>query len=830
MSLGDEDTAHQRQQLQAELEQCRAKTCLVDDLEKENQRLREELAKALRSCSIVADESRARPAENKVGEPRSEHKLAIALSEGAHDKPLVIPREEHDELVVKYKHLNKRFVDMKNAHQTLIAKYRKERENVKVWMQYLEQHNVHLKGSWQKAGISDRPPISSEAELKGQERQDVTAVSLPKELSGSLLMVAEEDTSDTNAVIRSRDISDSEKESRQVISVSRAVNSASGLRRLRSPESTQDEVEDIDRLPADPRHDLQKSETAESESDLPVVVSERALKRKRPTKPDSEAQEILGPQRGTIRDPIKVKSEHGSSSPLALLGLQEITNESLDLDEVGWRVKTPRKRARLQELAMFNQQLSTGELSADDKALREGPQLEYSPLDENSPPALPVNEDDTHEEEVETVEALHTPTVIDTRNLTVSEMIDRPQKTGRSELHCSLLERLTRSRLIIGDRSSAASYDSGKPENTAAQSLASKSAHKTDQDTQYSRAPSEPADAGAPQRHLPQNDNVESRPKKMLEPKSSNMRVLQRSGNRTPGNRGPLQKLPKSGSGKVAAMAEDGDPVTQATPMFRPSSGSGTNKIIGPEQGKSVWKKVEAEQRLGKLLERPTPSKQALRPGQTEPESVSRNRKKDIEGGRSDAPVERETLTPQRLRGRPLHLLELEDFRVNPSYNQGINYAFTETVRNHERRKCLPGCTRPECCGNVFRKSIEIGGLPAVRTSGLRWNSSPPQNEEDALLEEFLGDDRDRIQSLTEEERKELLLQAKTKEFADKHGKHRHAHERRKTPPGFWRTDMPTTQEVEADREEARMMVRTKVEERYREAMRPGGRWIFRDE
>jgi hypothetical protein len=80
------------------------------------------------------------------------------------------------------------------------------------------------------------------------------------------------------------------------------------------------------------------------------------------------------------------------------------------------------------------------------------------------------------------------------------------------------------------------------------------------------------------------------------------------------------------------------------------------------------------------------------------------------------------------------------------------------------------------------------------------------------------------------EEREELVLQAKTKLVADNHGKHRHAYERRVTPPGFWRTDMPSTQEIERDREAARGLERKGVEERWRESMREGGRWLFRDE
>ncbi|KAI9787359.1 MAG: hypothetical protein M1816_007645 [Peltula sp. TS41687] len=817
--LGDDDTAQQRLLLQAELEQCRAKASLVDGLEQESQRLRDELARVSTSRSIAAEDSKAQLTD---AQEKDEHRSGVPSTGEVDDKPVTVPRKKYDELMVKYKHVNKRLVDMKNAHQILIAKSRKERENMKVWMQYLEQQDVQLKESW-TAGINDRPPISSDAGLKEQERQDVTTMSRQAEPSHSLVMDV---ISDKDVDTRPRDIPVSEKESHEAIGVSRDVNITAGLTKiLRSQESTQDDVEDTGRLSEHPRQNFDKSETAESESDLPVVVSERALKRKRPTKPDSDVPDNHSGQQGTVKDPIKVKSEHGSSSPIGLSAVQELAGESLDLDEVGWTVKTPRKRARLQELAMFNQRLTAHEASTIDQALQELPPLESSPLDENSPPDIVVDED---EEESRSPGGLPT---LKGGGTPVPDTIHRLQKAGTSDLHCNLLEMLARSRSTPGGLSTTASHDTNKHESTAAQPRTSNLAHRVDQDSQYTRASSEPADAGVPQRRLPQNGKVEPKPKKMLEPKSNNLRVLQRSGNRTSGNNGPLHKLLRSVSAKVADVAEDGVSITQVTPTSRPSSSRlGVNTTITPEQGKSGRSKVEIQQRLGQLLERSTPSKQALRPGQTEPESISRNRKKGVEGDRANAAGESGASGPQRLRGRAFHLLELEDFRVNPNFNQGSNYAFTETVRNHERRRCLSGCTRPECCGNIFRKTIEIAGLPATRTSALRWNSSPPENEEDTLLEEFLGDDRDRLRRLTEEERKELVLQARTKQFADKHGRHRQAYERRKTPPGFWRTDMPTTQEIEADREEARKMMRSRVEERYREAMRPGGRWIFRDE
>ena len=82
---------------------------------------------------------------------------------------------------------------------------------------------------------------------------------------------------------------------------------------------------------------------------------------------------------------------------------------------------------------------------------------------------------------------------------------------------------------------------------------------------------------------------------------------------------------------------------------------------------------------------------------------------------------------------------------------------------------------------------------------------------------------------MTEGDKKELLLEAKTKQIAEQYGRHRHAHERPRSPPGFWRTDMPCTQEEEQDRVEARKRVRQMVEERRREAVR-GGMWMFADE
>jgi len=175
------------------------------------------------------------------------------------------------------------------------------------------------------------------------------------------------------------------------------------------------------------------------------------------------------------------------------------------------------------------------------------------------------------------------------------------------------------------------------------------------------------------------------------------------------------------------------------------------------------------------------------------------------------------------LRTQPLQELTLQDFKVNPQYNQGYGYAFREIVRKEAERRCLPGCTKAECCGGQFRVLAEASRDP---------NKTPTASQEEAddkILKEFLGDNSYKLQNMTGAQRLETLMQALTRDLANKLGKHRHAYERRQSPPGYWRTDFPNTQEQRADRAQAEQQEREQLAHRYEEAMRRGA-YIFRDE
>jgi hypothetical protein len=137
---------------------------------------------------------------------------------------------------------------------------------------------------------------------------------------------------------------------------------------------------------------------------------------------------------------------------------------------------------------------------------------------------------------------------------------------------------------------------------------------------------------------------------------------------------------------------------------------------------------------------------------------------------------------------------------INPAANDGLNYAFHEVVRDKEKRKCLPGCTRA-CCKQVG-KFVETAGLPLVEKRGPRWRSSSPAGPSQDELEE--------------------------QRFIQLYGRHREAFPRRKTPPFFWESEMLDTQQLKKQHEEADRMEKEKEEMRRKEAQKPGGRFMFK--
>ncbi|GAM83665.1 hypothetical protein ANO11243_016530 [Dothideomycetidae sp. 11243] len=165
------------------------------------------------------------------------------------------------------------------------------------------------------------------------------------------------------------------------------------------------------------------------------------------------------------------------------------------------------------------------------------------------------------------------------------------------------------------------------------------------------------------------------------------------------------------------------------------------------------------------------------------------------------------------LRSRPISRLNLDDFRINPIH-AGTTFAYNTSVRDRATRSCLPGCTRP-CCTALQQFIID---------------DDDDDDAAAATLHSWLGDAD--ASHLSADQKEVLVAAARAQRFARAHGRHRQVFDRPSTPPGFWRTDMPSTQEVEEQRAAARAEQRAEVVRRWVEAVRGDGRgrYRFRDE
>jgi hypothetical protein len=262
----------------------------------------------------------------------------------------------------------------------------------------------------------------------------------------------------------------------------------------------------------------------------------------------------------------------------------------------------------------------------------------------------------------------------------------------------------------------------------------------------------------------------------------------------------------------IPSLAEDGEDVaSHATP--RPSKKGASDR--------------PAQRCLENLLERSAPSRSPLSASKKAAGSITTTEDTAPQGDLM--PIIPSQTAPdidpddEPYRARPLRCLGLEHFKINPARNQGLDFAYDTVVRKKDDRKCISGCTRPGCCGDRFRAMARLGGLPGRSGAG-------KEEEDQRILQEYLGEDTQLLQTLKGQDRENLLVEARARALANQYGRHRHTHQRAQSPPGFWRTDMPDTQDEESDREAAERLEREKVEERYREAMRPGGLWTWADE
>jgi hypothetical protein len=565
--------------------------------------------------------------------------------------------------------------------------------------------------------------------------------------------------------------------------------------------------------------------TEESQSpDTPIVISSRSVPKRKSRKDNTELNKVP-----------RIKVEIGSSSPIGLAALHSL-DESIDLDDIGDKQSTPRKGRPLMQ-----QVLRPDSLLAN--AARNEPRSQHS-YSENL-----TNSQISQGTPVRQTGTKRTNSVL------------QPRSPNTHILPRTSAERAQKRRRVVSDQAVSELLEDGQllqsiEENSKKRNTPTIEEIKTEEINRLERLLAKPS----PPKHilrLAQSTPTQSKPLRTGGGPALSSRAYEVAQNDMPSDAAFGPPLPK-GSTRSRDPAEPpglkckGSVRSLKEPPRPPSKGSSRGSVDPPRPTSRGAFRDSAYDSRPTSIESPEtrvgPSKhvmpslktpvQAPRPSSRDslvemqqPSSKGKSvQPKSLNSAlRNTEPGSREhTDTPSRagtrpLRNRPISELKLQDFKVNPNYNQGYGYAFREVVRNQAERRCLPGCTKPECCGNQFRVLAE-----ATRN----FDKTPTASQEEAddkILKEYLGDNSYKLRNMTDAERHETLMLALTRDMANKVGKHKHAYERRQSPPGYWRSDFPNTQEQAEDRAKAEQVQREELAHRYEEAMRRGA-YIFRDE
>lgn len=563
------------------------------------------------------------------------------------------------------------------------------------------------------------------------------------------------------------------------------------LRKLHHSSSTDDEQT---LNPADAVWDQGASIKTESPEDqqplhdTPVVVEERCIKKRKARK--------------GAAGPTKVKYEAISSSPVGLATFHGLeSHESIDLDDIGSKQMTPRKRRSIMQ--KLSRAVPHGSRSGRRSVQKNIPETDSG----HSPDSILKDGQDWPE------------TVIDRDG---ARAVSAPLEDSiQPVLPRTSAYRPTKRRRLTSD---IAIYELGEDGESLLVEEGSSDRSETSDDGRLMRLLENPTPTNrAPlynslaAKALPAGDIT-----KHIRVNANDTPTQNRTFTRTRTNQRPADLSTKQAKASPLSnngMSKDDRLDTLQTPPLHKSVLEPRVKrdcsaipLDLPDPAQNILKRGMNKPQLPKIAD--DGSTTPAHTSSTETNICRQVRGQNINGKAVNKP----------LRARPLGELGLGDFKVNPQYNHGYDYAFTDVVRKQEARRCLPGCTKPECCGNVFRALAEAACDP----------NQPPTTSQDEsdmrLLKEFLGDNAHEIRNMTKAAKDETLIQAKTRELANQHGKHRHAYERRQSPPGFWRLDFPSTQEERDDRRKIEQHEQDLVAQRYREAMRPGGAYIFRDE
>lgn len=606
---------------------------------------------------------------------------------------------------------------------------------------------------------------------------------------------------------------------------------------------------------------------AEDNGSSPIIVSERSLKRKRPIKMHED---------DSYSKPPPVKHELPSSSPLIAPSFLRFggLHDSVDLDDIGGHIDTPRKRRRKEELRLGSSFVSPAavrdkEVVLDDPT-QQNPGGVVSTKDELDKPTESVvsispnpaanhKGQDNEEQQQESRKAL-SKMQQQAHNKRVRERLDaveqvligdayssksssarplgrsvsrRPESPSRRDYPTPATEDHVRPRTAQGDweieqrRAALASPTILQPTDPNAHILPRTHEKLANRKTSYppSRRDRGAADVpavaedgeGSPS--FSKQVKVKQIDHKMSSDKASRASDLHNRLGTLLSEPSPTKSLlestrswlspPRTASSKMPGVGSNGyaDSKAPSTPPSMPAQRTVAGTGMGDGAGLKQYRSVGAETSEGAKSARATNKNRTTKPVSCRSPLIDHA---------ADTRPEHEPL-----RARPMHRLLIEDFKLNPAHS---DYGYHESVRKHDEKQAISGCTDWNCprCRDI-RKFVESSGY--ARVPGLE-----EEETDRRLLEAFLGNDKGRLKKMSADETKEMIVQARSQQFANEFGKHRTPFQRAQSPVDYWNVGFPSTQEHEQNREAVRLRERERVKAMYWEAIRERGRYVFADE
>ena len=873
--------------MQLEISTLRQESSRVKELENENENLRSQLDHAGKDPRQDITTSSTSKALNSGEASGVERTVLSPIGAG-------LNKHEHTNILEELEGLQYSYGKAVVANKILREQHRLDGDTLRLWKQYFRNWIRKFKSATPAARLDLVSALISG--LNNRQNTGPATVALwsptssnPASKSSSALDV------DLVTLSQHRD----SKSGESSLSSKRATLPAGDIFDI-PPDSEPDDLAETcenDFVPKLPLTDIRVDTAAEGvksptrslddDSDSPVFISERSLKRKRDAKPNNPAM-----QPGSTA-PVKIKSDPNSSSPMVPISHLTLTGpqDSVDLDEVGEKRFTPRKRRRLlaemrlrssgdglleaaeydnmQYCDINDQGAKTHDRILDDEKngatdhlardeaffMKQGQEYGIKLWEQEQraaarrralnaqAPEYPrgrkigmASKDHTHDQETRERQAEQKKL----RSGTARAVYSRPDTTKiTSNTTTSTLQASENGRQLLTSSTSNSSQQSPSSQQML---------NKSDKEEKILPNILRPTDPNAPL--LPRTseslmDRKRTLPASRREPASARLHFLTEDGedfSGTGSSKGGAKKTDFNKDRYKESKAPDSHQrLGTLLASYQKRASLSNNHMAGltkPVTATAVTPTPVIRRTYGK--DPVTPLNTAAGTSEvsisnagklTRPNSKSRTEARPTSSGLSRTKKPDEVLPEHEpLRIRPVNTLRPSDFKLSLAHNRGYDYPFSEVVRNRDLRKCMPGCTRPGCCGSTLRKVVEIGGFTA-QTSGLLDSSPRDESEADQrLLEEYLGDSKPRLKGMPDQERNELLLKAKTERFANVHGKHRFEFGRALSPPGFWETDMPTTQQEQENRAAAMVLETERVAEMYKEAMRPNGRYKFRDE